>query len=196
MLWVWSMGFFWSCLILILILLIALHDVIYLTWLVPLHVLHLQRVKTNLLATHVTATVCLDHFEYSDVFEHPPPRLASRRPISSDMIIYQHNCSGERTGRRLLWSTNRQSGFNVRLHTFLCLTVAGPVACEPAQMESCHIVDSSRGGGCSKTSAYLKWSKQTVAVTSVANKFVFTRWKCLHLQMNYLLLSAYTSAIN
>jgi len=37
---------------------------------------------------------------YADVFEHPPPRRASRRPIWSTQLR-----SGERTGRRLLWST-------------------------------------------------------------------------------------------
>jgi len=37
---------------------------------------------------------------YADAFEHPPPRLASRRPIHSTQLR-----SGERTGRRLLWST-------------------------------------------------------------------------------------------
>jgi len=37
----------------------------------------------------------------ADVFEHLPSRLASRRPIRSDMTQLR---SGERTCRRLLWS--------------------------------------------------------------------------------------------
>ena len=41
---------------------------------------------------------------YADVFEHPAPRLASRCPIWSDMTSVDTR-SGERTGRRLLWST-------------------------------------------------------------------------------------------
>ena len=41
---------------------------------------------------------------YADVFEHPPPRLASRRPMWSDISVDTIR-SGERTGRRLLWST-------------------------------------------------------------------------------------------
>jgi len=40
----------------------------------------------------------------ADVFEHPPPRLASRRPMWSDISVDTIR-SGERTGRRLLWST-------------------------------------------------------------------------------------------
>ena len=42
------------------------------------------------------------------VFEHPPPRLASRRPIWSDMTSVSTQLrSGERTGRRRLWSTTQ-----------------------------------------------------------------------------------------
>ena len=40
----------------------------------------------------------------ADVFEHPPPRLASRRPMWSGICVDTIR-SGERTGRRLLWST-------------------------------------------------------------------------------------------
>jgi len=42
---------------------------------------------------------------YANVFQHPPPRLASRCPMWSDMTSVDTICSGERTGRRLLWST-------------------------------------------------------------------------------------------
>jgi len=42
----------------------------------------------------------------ADVFGHPPPRLVSRRPIWLDMTSLDTILrSGERTGRRLLWST-------------------------------------------------------------------------------------------
>ena len=42
---------------------------------------------------------------YADVFERPPPQLASRRPIWADVIPVDTNYAVERTGRRLRWST-------------------------------------------------------------------------------------------
>ena len=42
---------------------------------------------------------------YADVFEHPPPRLASRRPIWSDMTSVDTITQWREDCRRLLWST-------------------------------------------------------------------------------------------
>jgi len=43
---------------------------------------------------------------YADVFQQPPPRLASQSPLWSDMTSVDTIIrSGKRTGRRLLWST-------------------------------------------------------------------------------------------
>ena len=71
---------------------------------------------------------------YADVFEHPPPQLASRHPIWSD-ITSVDNRAVERTGHWLLWSAtlllltllpNSQLSISLIIHR-LWWTVSGHV---------------------------------------------------------------------
>ena len=81
---------------------------------------------------------------YAEVFEHPPSRLTSRCPIWSDQLTYPR--SGEKTGRRLLWSImySLQTLYypTTRIRPTSSLTVSaeslldrsGPLSLQPTQM--------------------------------------------------------------
>jgi len=60
---------------------------------------------------------------YADVFEHPPPRLASRRPIWSDICRYSYAVErglvvGFCAQPHYCYPTIRQSGFHLPRHTW------------------------------------------------------------------------------